>query len=622
MRRQAQWPRRAAVALALGAGLWCLAVGCFGVGDAHAQQPVAPQAAASGDIAAADAGHAAAFERVRRLARSGAPNLAVGILETLQPDYAAQPEIWEIWERERLLIRQSWSQWRRLADRVGRYPDTLTPAFRAFAWELAAQARLALADGARARQWLLRLQLAAPAAAGQSAHARWRRMVIRAYLTDGAIADADRAMVRYQAEFGDLGDDWPLLRASVLLKTGQAELAEAALTTLDTEPARLLRWYAQALADPDAARRLLEPVRQRLKVARTLPAAQQAALFALRALLARQMSDLPTRARYLEQALGVRPQPPPTSPLAPTADSLWAAYLALGQAAASEAQLLIGDDRRWYRRTEALLKQAPVRARALLALLVINGQTAAQRNAAADRLARSLAATPAGQRVLRRLFMDSRRFAQIAQIPPSVRFHLTDQVLADGDMALATQLVADLDSAAAVAADYDWQLRRARILVLGGRAPAGAQVLQTLLKQWPERVRAEASRFQQIIFDLQTLERHDLAVALFRALLATAPPPQTHRELLFWLAESERALGRLRTAAELFLQSAGYHDPFSMDPWAQTARFYAAETLTDAGLTEDARLIYRALLAVTDDQARQSALRQRLQHLLLIGAGG
>ena len=618
---RAQWLRNVVAVLGVGIGVCCLSPGPFGVGDVRAQDRAASVKARPGDAGVtARRGDAAGIRRVRRLAQAGAPMLAVDVLAAQQPDRAARPGTWEVWERERLLIYQSWSQWRKLANRVDRYPDTVTPAFGVFALELAAQARLALGDGARARQLLLRLQLGAPTAA-RDVHARWRRMVIRTYLMDEAVQDADRAMVRYRWEFGDLGDDWPLLRASVLLKTGRAELVEAALSATDTAAAELLRWYAQALSDPDAVRRLLKPVRQRLTQAQTLPAAQRAALFALRAFLAEQLVDLPTRALYLERALGVSVPAAPTAPasaLAVGGDALWAAYLALGQVTTSEEQLLVGDDRRWYRRTEALLKQAPVRARALLALVVVQGRTRAQRHEAASRLAGSLVTTAAGRQVLRRLFINTERFARIAQIPPGVRFHLTDGVLAEGDMALATQLVADLDPADA---SYDWQLRRARILVLGGREQLGAQLLQTLLERWPKRAPADVARFQQVIFDLQTIERHDLALPLFRALSAVALPPQAHRELLFWQAESQRALGRRRVAAELFLRSAGYHDLFSMDPWAQTARFYAAETLADAGLTEDARLIYDALITVTEDQARRATLRQRIQRLPLINAG-
>ena len=57
--------------------------------------------------------------------------------------------------------------------------------------------------------------------------------------------------------------------------------------------------------------------------------------------------------------------------------------------------------------------------------------------------------------------------------------------------------------------------------------------------------------------------------------------------------------------------------PDSMDPWAQTARFNAAESLQLAGLVDDARRIYQALLRVTEDPARRSVLSHKIQQLWL-----
>ena len=57
--------------------------------------------------------------------------------------------------------------------------------------------------------------------------------------------------------------------------------------------------------------------------------------------------------------------------------------------------------------------------------------------------------------------------------------------------------------------------------------------------------------------------------------------------------------------------------PDAMDPWAQTARFNAAESLQLSGLVDDARRIYEGLLAVTEDPARRSVLNHKIQQLWL-----
>jgi hypothetical protein len=70
-------------------------------------------------------------------------------------------------------------------------------------------------------------------------------------------------------------------------------------------------------------------------------------------------------------------------------------------------------------------------------------------------------------------------------------------------------------------------------------------------------------------------------------------------------------------AALLYLQSAMLPGPTTMDPWAQTARFNAAESLKKAGLSEDARRIYQGLLKITQDPARRALLNRSIQQLWL-----
>jgi len=55
----------------------------------------------------------------------------------------------------------------------------------------------------------------------------------------------------------------------------------------------------------------------------------------------------------------------------------------------------------------------------------------------------------------------------------------------------------------------------------------------------------------------------------------------------------------------------------SMDLWAQSARFNAAESLQLSGLVDDARRIYEELLATTEDAARRSVLNNKIQKLWL-----
>jgi hypothetical protein len=60
--------------------------------------------------------------------------------------------------------------------------------------------------------------------------------------------------------------------------------------------------------------------------------------------------------------------------------------------------------------------------------------------------------------------------------------------------------------------------------------------------------------------------------------------------------------------------------PFTLDPWAQTARYQAAQMLGRAGYIEDARQLYQGLLNATRDPAQQAVLEHDLQQLMLLPA--
>jgi hypothetical protein len=94
--------------------------------------------------------------------------------------------------------------------------------------------------------------------------------------------------------------------------------------------------------------------------------------------------------------------------------------------------------------------------------------------------------------------------------------------------------------------------------------------------------------------------------------------PRTQREILYWIAESKAALGEPQQAAELYLRSASYNHPTGGDMWGQTARFHAAEQLGRAGLTQDARLVFQALLRHTADAKQRAVIERQIQQLWLI----
>ena len=124
-------------------------------------------------------------------------------------------------------------------------------------------------------------------------------------------------------------------------------------------------------------------------------------------------------------------------------------------------------------------------------------------------------------------------------------------------------------------------------------------------------------RILQVLFDLQTVNLYAESIAHFNQLLLLELEPKQRREILYWIADSYRGMERFEQAALLYLQSAMLPAPDSMDPWAQTARFNAAESLQESGLIDDSRRIYEELLNITEDAARRSVLSHKIQQLWL-----
>jgi tetratricopeptide (TPR) repeat protein len=237
--------------------------------------------------------------------------------------------------------------------------------------------------------------------------------------------------------------------------------------------------------------------------------------------------------------------------------------------------------------------------------------------------------------VLRRLYLDSSRFKGVASIPADVRYLLVDDVLEMPDIPLASELMLGLDTAPTGVAADAWQLKRAHVFILGGDPDAGVAALKQLLSAQkdpapatvtaagakpatPVAAPVDADDVLQVLFDLQTLHRDKDAIPFFETLLSEPLVPEQRRQMLYWTADSYKALADYSKAAELYLRSAMLLDPYSMDQWAQTARYQAAQMLAKAGYIDDARNLYKGLLNATRDPSQQAVLQHDLQQLMLM----
>lgn len=560
---------------------------------------------------------AASLEEIAALARSGAVELASALTERHQPPLESSPAEWLQWEKMRLELYRTQGAWQQLSQRVSTLPASLPIDFRRWASHQQVSALLSQRRGAEARELLRHLIWFAEEGNSDQLLANWRRFVIRSYLVDGLVEDARIAMQRYRQDYGDGSDEWRLLQAQVMLQAGAPGEAASMLAEVAGVDARLLSLLSELRGGLRRASLIAHEARK-LAEEKELTPSQQVQSWALAAEAATVAKDVPGRAQALEKALA---QPGEVDRLAGVLrldpDDLWEAYLGFGQDTGNRAQLLLGQDQAWFEHAAGIRKKYPLRARAVYAVVALQGSDPEMRRTAHLQLAQSINESPGGERVLRRLYLKSKRFARYETIPAPVRHHLVDLALEASEITLASQLMRGLTTPPAGLDRADWEMRRARVLILGGEPEEGAQVLRELLEVTPQFEAAALDRLLQVIFDLQTVEHHEAALALFRQITATPLDEQRRRELLFWMADSHRAQGRHQEAAFHYLQSATLVDPFSMDRWAQTARYQAARELSAAGLYRDAQRLFQSLLNATRDTSRRAVLRREIQQVQL-----
>lgn len=558
--------------------------------------------------------------RLQEFAAAGTPGLALELLGAEQPDAADDPERWVEWERIRIAILVEARAWQRAVERLRNLPPATPESFRRWALEHRAAFRLELGEAEPARKLLRELIWTAGPGASPEELQRWRQLVIRSYLVDDRTDDAVTALRRFDQDYAEPPPEWAVLRTRVLLRAGRAEEAVRRLPAESTEELQALGLLARLRArDRNAGSIHAQAVE--LTQDENVSAEQRARLWFIAAEAAAMQPSPGQRALALEQAVAMASRLPDTDTLfAVNGDALWRAWLDYGTHAGNRRELLIGDDSGWFQAVEDALPQYPVRARSLLAVVAQRGSPPSRAEAHA-RLFELLRDDEPGMAAVRHAYLGADRYEDVDSIPENVRYRLVDDALGRNDVSQATRLLTTLAAPPDDVDEFSWGLLRARVLILGGRIEDGVAALNRLLDENSELGGDRLDRFMQVVFDLQGAEEHEPALKLLHRVSLRDLPVERRRELLYWQAESRKAQERYREAAHLYVQSATLTDARGGDPWGQTALYQAAGVLTEIGLIGDARRIYRRLLRVTEDPARRSTLRNRLQQLRLREGG-
>jgi tetratricopeptide (TPR) repeat protein len=553
------------------------------------------------------------LDLLKNISAAGAPMLTLEMLDQAQPGIDQNLYEWILWEQERLDILARWQQWDQLLIRIESLPADIPEQFKQQVSTFKARAFLELDQTASARR-VLREQLWLDLARESGNDEAWRRLVIESYIDDGRTDDARVAMLRFDQDFDSSDLSWLLLRARVLIESGRYQQAIRVLAGREEWQARLTSMLAafrqQRIDKAELWRQVIKRNEQT-----SLGSAERSSLWALGYFAAEQMSPV-DRVVALE-SLFRNEQASPLKLFQLPVDRLWEAYVEYAELVGNRSELLLGADEDWLELAGSASKVTPVKSRSLYAMLMLRSTGQVSNRAAAGYMETFAEVDEAERRLLENLFNHSQTFSDAHNIPAGIRFQLVDLALKSVDIEEATRLMSGLTTVPPGTSRLDWQLRQSRVLILGGRYDEGNKVLQVLISEYLEPQPEATDRILQVLFDLQTVGLHAQAIDHFGHLLQLDIDLKRRREILYWIGDSYRGLEKYQQAALLYLQSAMMPAPDSMDPWAQTARFNAAESLQLAGLVDDARRIYQTLLQITEDPAHRSVLSHKIQQLWL-----
>ncbi len=563
------------------------------------------------------------IEQLNELTQIGLSGLAMRMIEQQQKIYPEFTVDWYAFEFKHIETLSALERWQDIIDRTDQLlakaepGQQITPKIAAWFRSQKAIALLRLGEGEQALTEA-RTLLWEGKGEDRDRTAFWRRLIIRAYLQLDYAEDANKGLLKYRRDYGDYKSDWKLLQAEALLRANRPAEVIDLLADEESHKAKALRLLAAVRARPDNAEHYIKDIKTQLADA-SLTQAQQRAYFFVLYEASLTKKDLVSAAETAEQLLALsRTHAVLGENFKINADDLWRLYEQIGERAGNQYSLLKGDDTAWYKRAGDIQKKEPVRARGMYAVVAFTTSEEAKRQIAHKEIADSLSITDGGLEVVNQLYMQSSKAGSPDNLPAEVRYRLVDHALSVGDMTLAATMMASLPQPPEGEEYFNWQVRKARVLILEGEYERGEAVLKMSLQNIKELNTDMIDRYLQVVFDLQTVKRHEQALELFDLLPVAAMEDKLKREIYYWKAESNYEIERFDQAALLYMKSAKAGDETMSDLWAQSARYKASDALLKARLYDDAQYAYSELLKITSSDSRKRLIRQKLQHIQLL----
>ena len=340
---------------------------------------------------------------VSGMASAGAPTLALKLMDQYQPAFAADPVGWMSWERERTYIYQSGGDWRAVIGRAEHLPKDAGVDFHAWEEMQAADAWLHLDDGAKARALLLPIVWDKAAPPDDKQLAELRRLIIRSYIANGRLDDAQTAVIRYRQDYPKDSGDWPILEARLYLKTQQPQAALDVLQDVNGPEADMLALLAALRAGEITP---ADALAQAVQTGSDSKAGENERVQAwvIAAEAADDLKNPAARIGAMQQGLGIQAgllDHDDVFRLSP--DMLWDAYVAYGEELGNELQLVVGDDQAWFLAASNRFDTDPIRAAALFTVVAWHAADPQQAGVANWQFAALIQKQPLGSVLLRRL---------------------------------------------------------------------------------------------------------------------------------------------------------------------------------------------------------------------------
>tara|TARA_Y100001960_G_scaffold330667_1_gene425326 strand:+ start:1992 stop:3938 length:1947 start_codon:yes stop_codon:yes gene_type:complete len=554
------------------------------------------------------------LERIRELRQAGALSLAESLLIESAPE-RHQVE-WFEWQRELWEVQTENGQYDRLVKNLENLvslvsEDNLYEVLERLVITQQKQGKFLAARVGLRKLFLMTAQ-------DPMRVSRLRRILIRNYIESDFLMDAADASIRYQEEYLPDDTEWNLLRAEILIKIGEPSKAIIQLVGLQNLKARLMLKLA----------RLYEGSIKPVTVIEDLSSLGEMPIesfelnyfrMGIIAEAARMASDLRVRLKMQEILLGSNVAELSMLPEL-TTEVLLKTYSAIAVNEGNANNLLVGDYLSWIEYAKSIQSKNADIARSIYAFLLQEEVSIDARKGAYEGLI-GLLLKERQYALVSYLYDEGSLISGIPPVSQNLLLTWSRFALEGRDYKTAMNLARAINVVPNEFTNWAWELYIARLEIFSGSSVEGADRLLNILERHDQLQEAQLDQYLQVVFDLQTIERHDLAMTLFKSVEPFTNSLRQKRELLFWMGESQIGQQKFAQAADLFLQSSEIGNQNS-DLWGQSARFRAAEALVDASLFNDAFNIYQTLLEESQDQTRRFQLQQKLQKINLQRAVG